>query len=100
MLDRYIKKIKGKKLKTITPFVDNFISEFTSAYREGYSTNHVLLRLIEQWKSALDKINLVGAVLIDLSKAFECISHDLVIAKLHAYGFSENSLIFFYYYLK
>ena len=63
-------------------------------------TIHVLLRLIEQWKSALDNKNYVGAVLMDLSKAFDCIPHDLLIGKLHVYGFSENSLTFFYFYLK
>ena len=37
---------------------------------------------------------------MDLSKAFDCIHHNLLIAKLHAYGFSENSLTFFYSYLR
>ena len=118
MLDRYIKKTKGKKLKTIdpsqsyhlsqkfmknlfktiTPLVDNFLSEFISAYRKAYSTNLVLLRLIEQWKSALDNINFAGALLIDLPKAFDYIRHDLLIAKLHA--LVKTALLFFYYYLK
>ena len=69
MLDRYIKKTKWKKSKTFdltqfyhlsqkmsekfiqestTLFVDKFLSEFISAYGKAYSTNHVLLRLIEQ----------------------------------------------------
>ena len=37
---------------------------------------------------------------MDLSKAFNCIPHDLLIAKLHAYGFDENSLVLIYSYIK
>ena len=84
--------------ESITPFVETFLSKFISAYRKTYGTNHVLLRLIEEWKLALDKGKFVGAVLMDLSKAFDCIPHDLLIAKLHAYGCSEDSLVFFYSY--
>ena len=55
----------------------NFPSDFNSAYRKGYSTNHVLLRLTENWKAALDSNLFTGAVLMDFSKAFDCIPHDL-----------------------
>ena len=55
---------------------------------------------MEQWKSALDHKKFVGGVLMDLFKPFDCIHHDLLIAKLHAYGLSENNLTFFYSYLK
>ena len=64
--------------------VTKFLSDFISAYRKGYSTNHVLLRLIENWKAALDSKLFTGAILIDLSKEFDCIPHYLLIAKLHA----------------
>ena len=42
----------------------------------------------------------VEAVLMDLSKGFDCIPHDLLIAKMHAYRFSSESLTFSYSYLK
>ena len=85
---------------SLTPFVDNFLSVFISAYRKTYSSNHVLIRLIENWKKSLDSKKFVGAVLMDLSKAFDCIPHELLIAKMHAYGFEINTLVFFYSYLK
>ena len=62
-----------------------------------YSTNHVHLRLIEQWKSTLDTKKFVGTVLMDLSKAFGSIPHDLLIGKLHVYGFGGNCLKFYSY---
>ena len=93
MYERYIHN-------SLIPFVDNFLSVFISAYRQTYSSNHVLIRLIENWKQSLDKNKFVGAVLMDLSKAFDCILHESLIAKMHAYGFDLNSLTFFYSYLK
>jgi len=85
---------------SITPFVENLLSESVSAYRKNYNSSHVLIKLIENWKKSLDNKMLVGAVLMDLSKAFDCIPHDILITKMHAYGFSKNTLTFFYSYLK
>ena len=61
-------------------------------YRKGFSTQHALLSLIEKWKKVLDNKGYGGAILMDLSKAFDTINHDLLIAKLHVYGFSKESL--------
>ena len=84
----------------LTPLIDKCLSVFISAYRKKYSTNHVLIRLIENWKKHLDNKKFVGAVLMDLSKAFDCIPHDLLIAKMNAYGFDFDTLVFLYSYLK
>ena len=60
----------------------------------------MILRLIEEWKETLDKRFFAGAVLMDLSKTFDCIPHDLLNAKFNAYGFDKTSLVCFYSYLK
>ena len=70
-----------------------------SAYRKNYSTQHVPLRLIENWRRCLDENKVVGVILTDLSEAFDCLSHELLIAKLNAYGFNENTIRLVYSYL-
>ena len=51
-----------------------------------------LLRLIEEWRKNLDNNYYIGAVLMDLLKAFDCIPDDLAIAKLPVYGFDKNMI--------
>ena len=80
--------------------VNTILSDKISAYRKGYSTQHVLLKLTEEWRKHLDNNQIVGAVLMDLSKAFDCIPHELLIAKLAAYGFDKKTLKFLLSYLK
>ena len=60
----------------------------------------MLIKKIEEWRKNLDDNFLVGVVLTDLSKAFDCIRHDLLIAKFSAYGLSSDSLCYIYSYLK
>ena len=55
--------------------------------------------MLGKWKSAVDKGKYFGALLTDLSKAFDCISHELILAKLHAYGFSLRALRLIHSYL-
>ena len=57
--------------------------------------------MLEEWKKQLDKKYNAGAILTDLSKAFESLSHDLLIAKLASpYGFDNESFEFIHSYLK
>jgi len=77
----------------------DILSEYLSAYRKGYSCENVLIKCIEDWRTALDNNECVGAVLIDLSKAFDSLPHGLLIAKLHAYGLSTDACLLVLNYL-
>ena len=65
---------------------NKILSEEQTGFRPNRSTQDALLRAIDDWKSALDRGQIVAAVMIDLSKAFDSINHNLLLKKLHAYG--------------
>ena len=60
--------------------------EFLSAFRKRYSCQSILLKAVDDWKYVLDQNLKTGVVFMDLLKAFDCLPHSLLIAKLHAYG--------------
>ena len=78
--------------RQISEYFETVLSKFQFCFRKGYSTQDCLLDMVENCKKALDQGNEYGALLTDLSKAFDCLPHDLIVAKLHAYGFSIDSL--------
>ena len=84
----------------ITSYVSNVLSPYLCGFRKGYSTQHALLRMTNCINKALDRKGKVGLFMMDLSKAFDCINHDLLLAKLNAYGFDKNCLKLIYSYLK
>ena len=76
---------------SLIPYINKCFSEFVATYRKCYSSSHVFRRLAERWKKELDNKKYVGAILMD-----DCIPHELLIAKMDAYGFRENALAFFF----
>ena len=84
---------------SIIRFYESFLSKYQCHFRKGYSTQYCLLAVLEKWKSAVDKGKSFGALLTDLSIAFDCLSHELLLAKLHAYGFSIVALRLIHSYL-
>ena len=80
-------------------YIEKYLSPYLFGFRKGHSTEQCLNVMIENWKRALDKKQFAGAVLTDLSKAFDCLNHELLIAKLEAYGFENDALAYIYNYL-
>ena len=80
-------------LKQMKPFIETFLFKWLCGYRKGYNAQYALTAMVERLKKCLDeKGGIYGAILMDLSKAFDTINHELLIAKLNAYGFDDSAL--------
>ena len=89
IVSKIFEKIMDKQSNS---FIERVLSKYLCGYRTNYNPQTALVPMIENWKLARDKNGYSGGVLMDLSKAFDTINHDLLIAKMHAYGFSIDAL--------
>ena len=76
----------------LSEYFEGILSKYQCGFRKGHGAQHCLVVLIEKWKKYLDKGNHFGVLLTDLSKAFDVIPHDLLIAKLYAYELDSRTL--------
>ncbi len=82
------------------PHLAKLYSKFISAYRKQIGCSSTLLHLVETWREALDKDRYVGVVMMDLSKAFDCLPHGLIVKKLERYHFDQQSCRLLHSYLE
>ena len=95
-ISKVFEKLISKQLKI---FMKDKLSKFLFGFRKGHSTQYALFNLVQNWQACLSNSEKIGTILMDLSKAFDCLPHDLLIAKLAAYGLGYRSLRFLWSYL-
>ena len=78
--------------RQMSEFFEFFFSKYQCGFRKGFTAQHCLVSMLEKWKSVTDSKKSFVAFLTDLSKVFDRLSHDLLIAKLNAYGFNMFAL--------
>lgn len=100
LLSHISKAFERLLYEEIKAFLSNKLSVKISGFRKNHNTQCCLTCMLEKWSNALEKSKHVGAVLMDLSKAFETINYDSLTAKLEAYGFSNNAWLFILSYFK
>ena len=83
----------------IDAFMRDKLSNLLTGFRKNHETQHCLMYMLQNWKNMLDKGGCLCTMFMDLSKAFDTIHHDLMIAKLGAYGFSQDVLQYMRSYL-
>ena len=83
ILPNLIKVYERLIYSQISPYFDSVLSKFQCGFRKGFNAQHCLLTMVEKWPKTLDEGGETGAVLTDLSKTFDCIDHNLLIAKLN-----------------
>ena len=84
----------------IDNYMDPKLSIYQCGFRKNLSSQNCLLLMVEKLRQCLDNKRSTGIFLTDLSKAFDCLVHDLLIEKLHAYDFEYNAIKLIYSYFK
>ena len=98
-LSKILKILEGIPFEQMSVCFGKFLSGQQCGFQKGHSTQHCLLNLLEKWKNSADKGKSFGALLTDLTEAFDCLNHELLTVKINAYGFTLQVLRLIHDYL-
>ena len=91
VLTTHSKNFKRIMFAQLSDHFSNIFNTYLAAFRKGFDCQTTLLRLLEDWKRVLDSHGYVEAILMDLSKAMDCLPYGFIIDKLAANGLSDSA---------
>ena len=74
----------------VSNYFEPFFNEILCGFRKAYCTQHALFELLISLQTSLNRGGFVGSILMDLSKVYDCLKDDLLLAKLQAYSFRKK----------
>ena len=83
----------------LSEYLEKYLNTLLCGFRNSHSIQHALFKLLQGWQEELGKSGFVGTILTDLSKAYDCLPHDLLVAKFEAYGIDKTGLNLMHNYL-
>ena len=96
-MSNFIKLLK--KFLQPNSCMQNKFSKYLTGFQKNHNSQNSTLRMIESWKVRLNNGPKIGLVIMDLSKAFDSLNHELLLTKINVYGLDSNSVIFMKSYL-
>ena len=91
-LSNFAKHFESIIYSQLNDYMENKLSEYFTGFRKNHNIQNFLLRMIESWKAKLNNRSNVEVMITEYSKAFDSLNHDLLLAKLEAYGINNNAV--------
>ena len=98
-LSNFTELFKSILFTQLNRYMQNKFSKYLADFRENHNTQNSLFKMIQSWKVRLYNGSEVGVIIMDLSKAFDCLNYELLLAKLKTYSVDSNSVNFIESYL-
>ena len=87
ILSNFTKLFESILFTQLNSYMQDKFSNYLTCFRKNQNTQNSLLRMIKSWKVRLNNRSKVGVIIMNVSKAFDSLNHELLLEKPTAYWF-------------